>query len=67
MLLQEREPGFLAEVPQRDTGRIARLLAHLEMRADIGRKAKDLVHDHFILPRLLYDYMVAVRRARTFA
>jgi len=37
------------------------------MRADLGRKAKDLVHDHFILARLLYDYMVAVRRARTFA
>lgn len=65
--IEDGASGFLVDSSEQAGERVAQLLDDPDMRDDIGRNAKDRVRDHFLLPRLLYDYMEAARRARKLA
>lgn len=65
--IEDGESGYLVDTPEEAGERIAQLLADPAMCAEIGRKAKERVRDNFLMPRLLYDYMEAARKARNLA
>lgn len=65
--IEDGESGFLVDSPEQAGERIVQLLSNPDMRAAMGSKAKARVRDHFLLPRLLYDYMEVARQVSNIA
>jgi trehalose synthase len=53
------ESGYLVDNAEEAGQRMAQLLSNAELRANIGRAAKQRVQERFLLPRLLDDYWSA--------
>lgn len=61
------ESGYLVDNARQAGERIAELLVDEELRAEIGRNARDRVRRKFLMPRLLNDYLRAAQLARSAA
>ena len=58
------ESGYLVDSAEEAGSRLAQLLSDPGLRAAVGQSAKDRVRQHFLLPRLLNDYLQAAREAQ---
>lgn len=57
--IKDGENGFLVE-PNDDQGfadRIVEILQNPDLATEIGKKAKEVVREHFLITRLLSDYL----------
>ena len=57
------ESGFLVDSGEQAGDRIKRLLSDPDLRAAIGRNARERVRQEFLIPRLLHDYLLAAQNA----
>ena len=55
--IEDGRSGYLVNSAAEAGERIARLLAEPDLRAEIGRNAKERVRQRFLMPRLLRDYL----------
>ncbi len=62
--IEDGRSGYLVNSAAEAGERIARLLAQPDLRAEIGRNAKERVRQRFLMPRLLRDYLKAAQCAR---
>ena len=59
--LQHGESGYLVDSPQEAGRYLVELLTDREMASRMGAAAKERVRQHFLLPRLLLDYLKAAQ------
>lgn len=55
--IDDGENGFLVSSPEEASKRIVELLKNDKLREKLGKEAKETVREHFLLPRLLKDYL----------
>ena len=58
------ESGYLVDSAEEAGSRMASLLFDPDLRSAVGKNARERVRQHFLLPRLLNDYLQAARKAR---
>ena len=62
--ITDGESGYLVDSAEEAGCRLAQLLSSADWRAVIGENARERVRQHFLLPRLLNDYLQAAGEAR---
>ena len=65
--IEDGQSGYLVDTPEQAGERIVQLLDDPDLRAVIGRNAREKVRQRFLIPRLLYDYLWAAQQARATA
>ncbi len=64
--IEDGQSGYLVNSSVEAGERIAQLLSDPDLRATIGKNARQRVRERFLMPRLMYDYMRAAQQARKF-
>jgi trehalose synthase len=62
--IEDSKSGYLVDSPDQAGNRIAQLLANPELRAKMGKAAKERIREQFLMPRLLSDYLQVALQAR---
>ena len=62
--IEDSKSGYLVDSPDQAGNRIAQLLANPELRAKMGKAAKERIRERFLMPRLLSDYLQVALQAR---
>lgn len=62
--IEDGQSGYLVNSSVEAGERISQLLSDPDLRAAMGKNAKQRVRERFLLPRLMYDYMRAAHDAR---
>ena len=62
--IEDRQSGYLVNSSVEAGERISQLLSNPDLRAAMGKNARQRVRERFLLPRLMYDYMRAAHDAR---
>ncbi len=62
--IEDGQSGYLVNSAAEAGERIAQLLSDPDLRAAMGKNARQRVRERFLLPRLTYDYMQAAQQAR---
>ena len=55
------DSGYLVDSPQEAGEYLVELLRDPEMASEMGKRARERVREHFLLPRLLLDYLKAAQ------
>ncbi len=62
--IEDGQSGYLVNSSVEAGERISQLLSNPDLRATMGKNARQRVRERFLLPRLMYDYMRAAHDAR---
>ena len=60
--IEDEVNGFLVDSPEECARRIVQIMEDAELRERLGSKARESVRQRFLLPRLVLDYLRAVKQ-----